>query len=80
MFLVFCRPSGSLLKYLEACDKIVSVSAHRVRGGCSGMMALSWMVARGTCVTTVCCVTMSPAVTTRAFDRCRGCDGRDVGG
>jgi hypothetical protein len=65
---------------LEAWDEIGSAATHRVRGGCSGLMTLSWMVTRGTCVTTVCCVTMGPAVSARAFARCRGRDGRDVGG
>jgi hypothetical protein len=77
---VLCRPSGSLLTSLEAWDNIVGLSTHRVRGGFSGLTALSWMVARDTCVTDVCCVAKGPTVTARAFDRCHGCDGRDVGG
>jgi hypothetical protein len=79
LFIVFCRPSRSLLTPLKVRDEIVGVSAHRVQDGCSGLMALSRVVARGTCVTAVCGVTMGPAVTARAFDRCRGRDGRNVG-
>jgi hypothetical protein len=47
LFRVFCHPSGSVLTSLEAWDEIGSVATHRVRGGCSGLMALSWMVAGG---------------------------------
>jgi hypothetical protein len=42
------------------------------------MMALSWVVARGTYVTALRGVTMGPSVTARAFDRCHGRDGGDV--
>jgi hypothetical protein len=80
LFRVFCRPFGSLMTSLEARDEIGSVATLRFRGGCSGLMALSWMVARGTCVTTVCYVTVGPAVSARAFARCHRRDGRDVGG
>jgi hypothetical protein len=66
--------------FLKAWDEIVGVSTHRVRGGCSGLMALSWVVACGTCVIAVCCVTMGPAVTARAFDICHGRDDGAVGG
>jgi hypothetical protein len=65
---------------LEAWGEIGSVAIHLFRGRCSGLMALSWMVARGTCVTAVCCVTMGPKLSARAFTRCRGRDGRDVDG
>jgi hypothetical protein len=64
---------------LEAWDEIVGVSTHRVRGGCSGLMSLSRVVARGTCVTAACGVTMGPSVIAGVFNRCRGCDGGDVG-
>jgi hypothetical protein len=68
---MFCRPPGSLLASLEARDKIVGVTTHRVRGGGggggSGLVSFSRMVTRGARVTTVGCVTMCPAVATRAF-------------
>jgi hypothetical protein len=76
---MFCRPSGSLMTSLEAWDKIIGISTHHVRGSFSGLVSLSRVVAYGTCVTAVRGVTMGPAVTPRAFDRCRGRDGGDVG-
>jgi hypothetical protein len=69
---VFFRPYGSLLRSLEAWDKIVSVSTHRVRGGRSGLVTFSLVVARVTGVTGVCGVVLGPAVTAGAFDRSRG--------
>jgi hypothetical protein len=64
---------------LEARDKIIGVATHRVRGGCIGLVAFYRMAACGARLTTVCCVIMGPAVSTRAFAWCRGRDGRDVG-
>jgi hypothetical protein len=52
---------------LKARDKVAGVTTHRVRGGCIGVVSFSWVVARGARVTTVDCVTMGPAVATRAF-------------
>jgi hypothetical protein len=76
---VFCRPFGSLLTSLEAWNEIFGVSTHLVCGGCSGMMSLSRVVARGTGVTDIRGVTVGPAVTAGVFDRCCGRDGGDVG-
>jgi hypothetical protein len=79
LFPVFCRPSSSVLTSLKAWDEIFGVFTHRVRGGRSGLVSLSRVLACGTGVTDIFGVAVGPVVTAGAFNISRGSDGVDVG-